>query len=120
MKKLYILFFLVTLCFVSCERQDVFDPDLALNNSTIRVSKEEFTSKVIVFSNTEWTVRLTNSDAQWITLVDGEDPVDEFTGKGREYFYFKVQYNDTGADRSAEISVSTASTTKKVVVVQQK
>lgn len=121
MKKLSILFNLIVafLAFVSCERTDIFNPDLALNNSTIRISKEEMTSKVIVFSNTDWSVRI-NGDAPWLTLVNGENPVEEYTGSGRDYFYFKAQYNDTGADRSAELSISTASETKTIVVIQQK
>jgi hypothetical protein len=120
--KLKSIFFILTTCLllanISCERNDVFSPDLALNNDTIRISRDSITSNVIVFSNTNWTVELEDPEATpWLSLSPNEQ-LNNYSGSGQSYFQFTAKKNGNSSIRYGTFIITTVNS-KKTLVIRQ-
>lgn len=116
------IFFILMICLllanISCERNDVFSPDLALNNDTIRISSDSITSNVIVFSNTNWNVELEDPDATpWLSLSPNEQ-LNNYSGSGQSYFQFTAKKNGNSSIRYGTFIITTVNS-KKTLVIRQ-
>lgn len=117
-----LIFFILLTCLllanISCERNDVFSPDLALNNDTIKISSDSITSNVIVFSNTNWNVELEDPDTTpWLSLSPNEQ-LNNYSGNGRSYFQFTAKKNENGLIRYGTFIITTVNS-KKTLVIRQ-
>ena len=111
---------LLVLLFGACEKNSDFHTDLALDNETIIVPKDSITSKVIVYSDTNWKVELENPEmVDWLSLSPDE-PVASVTGKGRDYFQFTAKTNLSGEIRYGTLVIATQSSKKTLVIRQNR
>lgn len=102
----------------SCEKDHSFITDLALNNELIIIPKEQITSRVIVFSNTNWKVEIENPEsASWISLSPDEH-VTSVNGSGQSYFQFTAKENTSGKIREAIFIIATKNS-RKTLMIQQ-
>lgn len=103
-----------------CEKDDVFETDLALNTDTLRITKDEITTNVLVFSNTNWDVEVQDADyAWWLTLPESDD-LRTLNGSGTSYFRLKAETNGDDMIRYGTLVIKTATSNKKLVVVQDR
>lgn len=97
---LAILFTLFMIGAVSCEddNDEPFNPDgVAINNAVIRVADSMATTKIIVFSNGNWTASVLG-EPDWLTLS-------QESGNGRGEFYASFTSNKDQMRRAARIIV---------------
>lgn len=116
------IFFILMICLlvanISCERNDVFSTDLALNNDTIRISSDSITSNVIVFSNTNWNVEMEDPEATlWLSLSSDEQ-LNNYSGSGQSYFQFTAKKNVNSSIRYGTFIITTVNSRKTLVIRQ--
>jgi len=117
---LYIVVLASALSMSSCEKEEVFSPNLALNTDTLSITKDEITSNVLIFSNTSWRVEIEDAqNTEWLTLLNS-DSLTIYNGSGRSYFQFKAEANDNNVIRYGTFVIKTAQNRKTLVVVQNR
>jgi len=122
-KSLLLLFSVLSLLFVSmssCEKEEIFLPDLALNTDTISITRDELISKVLIYSNTNWSVEIEDPESSnWLTLPDSENLI-AYNGSGTNYFLFKAEANAENEIRYGTFIIKTATSRKTLVIIQNR
>lgn len=104
----------------ACEQDNEFRTDLALSNETIIIPKDRFSSKVVVYSDTDWKVEVENPESDdWLSLSP-EERITSVTGSGRNYFEFTAQENLSGDFREGSFIITTQSSRKTLVIRQNR
>lgn len=107
------IFFLIITVFFACKKNEElvrFSTDLAVNNKIIRLSDAENSTKILVYSDNNWSVSL-KEGSDWVSL-------DKTTGKGKDYFTASVSSNNGQPARSTEIYISAKDKIDTIVLQQ--
>jgi hypothetical protein len=85
------------LLFAGCAKEDYFNPDLAIDQRTITLNASADTTKIMVYSNKNWTIEYSDQ-ASWITIPKA-------SGTGKAYAIVSVTDNSAGLPRAATLVI---------------
>lgn len=111
MKHIFISLFIgaCLLCMPSCQQKAEFENPLGLLSHTVNLSAEAGSTPVLVYSNTQWTVSLTESvDWAGIDRLEGE-------GMGQVKFNYAENY---GPERRVGLAFEAGDVRDTVYMVQ--
>lgn len=116
--KRHLLFSLtLLLTAVSCQKEFTSSIDLAVTDTQINIeSPDEGSCVITVYSNTDWQAYLDPASADW-ARIGNSDGLRE-SGSSLGFIHFAYGENDTGADRSATITIQSKNKTVKVTLTQ--
>ena len=92
-----------------CRKADQFEGPLGLHSRRIVLPAETGSTPIMVFSNTEWTVKFT-SEVSWAGI-------DRLSGEGSSCIYFSYAAN-YGEEREVSLAFEASGVRDTVVVVQ--
>lgn len=126
MKRFYLIMSLVAMLFISCEGDPVEGGNTNFGNITLdegatqllnqTLESDALTASGITFTATEaWsaTVHEVRSEASWLTISPDHGEAGTYT------LTIKLEANDTGANRSAEIVIACGDSTLKITITQK-
>ena len=111
MKHTLIILFIgaLTLSVVSCQQKIEFDQPLGLLTETTNISSEAGVTPILVYSNTEWKVKLTE-DVDWAGI-------DRLTGTGMGQVKFNYAEN-YGPERVVGVAFEAGEVRDTVYMIQ--
>lgn len=105
----YLILWLISLVFISCERKYELDLSLSVASTEIILTPEEGRTQIMVYSNGDWTVSV-KEDTDWLTL-------DKKKGTGNDNILFSYNGN-FGVTRKATLVIQKGNEIKEISIIQ--
>ena len=105
-----LLFCLVTLFFIQCEKKYELDLSLSVNTEEMHLDPIEGKTKIMVYADGSWDVHI-KEDADWLSL-------DKTSGSGNGDVLFSYSQN-FGVSRSVTMVITKGSEQKEVKIIQE-
>lgn len=109
---LYLLLFLWLMAACKKDGENLFSPDVAINQNIVRVADTATNTRILVHAKGNWTASMEDDELDWVQLRD-------FSGKGQGEFFADFESNEGNLPREASVLVKGGQKTDTIFLQQK-